>query len=300
MNSINNVDLNLLKALRALLAERHVGKAAKIMSISQSAMSHTLSRLRNTFDDPLFVRTYRGLEPTVRALQIGEQLEELMMQLEALLAPQIFDPANAKARICLQTHDFIAAAYLPRFLENIRILAPGVIFDLKMPASDAYEQLDNGNIDLIIGIGHRANPGFMQRSLCLESLVCLLDKQHPALKQWSAEAIFNYPHVKLSLLDEKQDPVSQYAKRHGIGDRQIGIYTQTLHMQPYVIKNTDNIAFVPLSVARQGEKLFDLEIQPCPFELPDIDIKVIWHQRNQQDPLHQWIREQLVACIGEQ
>ena len=88
MNQINNVDLNLLKSLGALLVEKHVGRAAERMNITQSAMSHTLSRLRDAFDDPLFIRTSKGLEPTSRALELVEPLDAVLGSIQALIKPQ--------------------------------------------------------------------------------------------------------------------------------------------------------------------------------------------------------------------
>ena len=101
MHNINNVDLNLLKSLQALLAERHVGKAAVSMNISQSAMSHTLARLRITFDDPLFVRTSKGLEPTARALEISEKLSSVLIDINHLFDSEAFNPSKF-----FFTHDF--------------------------------------------------------------------------------------------------------------------------------------------------------------------------------------------------
>ena len=297
MNDINNVDLNLLKSLKALLAERHVGKAAYSMNVTQSAMSHTLARLRETFDDPLFVRTSKGLEPTARAIEVSGKLSFLLGEIGHLFTPKEFIPSGIQERFRLQTHDFISAAYLPSVFSTVRNKAPGITFDIQMITTSSYSQLDNGEIDLILGAGLRANPRFMQRRLCEEELVCLLDKDHPILKNWNTESLFRYPHIKLGVLEERDDPVSIYAKKHGLGPRKVGIYTQSLHMQPYVLIGTSFIAFVPRSVALLGEKLFGLAIKPSPFELPRLTIKAIWHERNQVDPAHQWIREKLVESF---
>lgn len=313
MNNINNVDLNLLKSLQALLTEQHVGKAAERMNISQSAMSHTLARLRKTFDDPLFIRTSKGLEPTGKALEVSDKLSILLIEIDHLFERSEFNPAKAQHRFCLQTHDFISATHLPKVFADIRLKAPGIIFDITTITDNTYSQLESGKVDLVIGAGIQAKSKFMQRGLCEEELVCLLDKNHPALNNWNTKAIFQFPHIKLSVLDERDDPISQYAKINQTGSekiasekiasekiaaRKIGLHTQTLHMQPYVISGTQLIAFVPKSVADIGVKLFDLTIRPIPFDVPTLPIRAIWHERSQQNPIHQWIREQLATQLS--
>lgn len=298
MNNINNVDLNLLKSLQALLAEKHVGNAARLMSISQSAMSHTLSRLRITFDDPLFVRTSKGLEPTARALEISDKLNAVLTEINHLFDSKEFNPINVRTKFRIQTHDFISSAHLPILFAEIRSKAPGIIFDIQMITESSYSQLDNGETDLIVSAGLQANSRFIQRRLCAEELVCLLDKNHPALKQWGVDALYQYPHIKLSVLDERDDPISRYSKKHSLGPRFIGMTTQSLQLQPHIIAGTELIACVPKSVADIGVKLFDLTIKPIPFEIPSLPIKAIWHERSQHNPTHQWIRNTLAESLG--
>src|SRR4051794_35887883 len=95
--NIEGVDLNLLVALRALLAERHVTRAAKRVGLSQPAMSHALGRLRELFDDPLLVRTKSGMQPTKRADEIAPALERALEDLGRIVAPpERFDPARSR------------------------------------------------------------------------------------------------------------------------------------------------------------------------------------------------------------
>lgn len=298
MNKINNIDLNLLKSLQVLLAERHVGNAAQVMNISQSAMSHTLARLRITFDDPLFVRTSKGLEPTARALEVAERLSSVLIEINHLFDSKQFNPSNIRTKFRIQTHDFISSAHLPALFTEIRSKAPGVTFDIQMMTESSYSQLDNGETDLIISAGLQAKSRFMQRGLGAEELVCLLDENHPALKHWESDTLYQYPHIKLSILDERDDPISRYAKKHNVGPRIIGMTTQSLQLQPHIIEGTELIAFVPKSVADIGVKLFGLTIKPIPFDIPPLPIKAIWHERSQHNPVHQWIRNTLAESLN--
>lgn len=298
-NHLAKVDLNLLKSLRALLEERHVGRAAQKMNVTQSAMSHTLTRLRGVFDDPLFIRNARGLEPTSRALELTGKLRFILSEIDILLTPKTLDLSQAHARFRIQTHDFIVASYLSKAFSAINYEAPNIVIDVQILDKRAYEKLDEGKLDMIIGAGLKATPRFMQKRLIDEALICLLDKQNPALNNWSPEVIFRYPHIKSSLLDDQDDPVSQYGKSVGLPERKIGLYAETLNLQLALLPNTKLIAFLPESIARQGNQLYGLKMKTCPFTLPALTIRGMWHERHQNDQIHKWIRDKISdAFVG--
>lgn len=296
MNNIdlNRLDLNLLKAFQVLLAEQNVGRAAAKMNVSQSAMSHTLGRLRKAFGDELFVRTANGMAPNARALKLGEKITPLLQDIASLLEPDEFAPTAIKSRFRIQTHDYIAASYLPELLAPIRRKAPGVIFEFQNISPSCYEMLQQGKSDLIIGAGLNAGKHFEKALFVEDELCCLLDKKHPALKQWTAERVFDYPHIKMTLLQEYQDPVSIYCKQHLQRVRNIGMYTEALHLQPAFLPGTELIAFVPRNLAVQTAKHYRLQIMACPFDLPKLSVRGIWHERHNRDPASSWIRAQLL------
>ncbi|MCW8331393.1 LysR family transcriptional regulator [Photobacterium sp. SDRW27] len=292
-NHITKVDLNLLKSLRALLEERHVGRAAAKMNVTQSAMSHTLTRLRSVFDDPLFIRNAKGLEPTSHALELSGKLRFILDEIDTLLTPKTLDLATTKCHFRVQTHDFLVAAYLADAIRRINSEAPNIIIDVKILDNSGYQKLENGELDMIIGAGLQANPRFMQKRFVDEELVCLLDKQNPVLKSWNSNAIFRYPHIKSSLINDKDDPVTVYGKNEGLPKRQIGLYAETLNLQLALLSHSKLIAFLPESVAKQGQQFYGLEMRKCPFPLPTVTIRGIWHERHQNDQVHKWIRDKI-------
>ncbi|WP_017222153.1 LysR family transcriptional regulator [Moritella dasanensis] len=292
-SNIAKVDFNLLKSLQALLEEQHVGRAAKKMHVSQSAMSHTLTRLRDTFNDRLFIRHAKGLEPTVRALELANKLNFILNEIDVLLAPKSLDLSRVHARFRLQTHDFIVASYLANAIREINDAAPNIIIDIQMLSKTAYDDLDAGKLDMIIGAGVKANPKFMQKRLIDEVLVCLLDQGNPVLATWNAEGLFQCAHIKSSLLDEQDDSVTQYGIMAGMPERKIGLYAETLNLQLALLANTKLIAFLPESMAEQGRKLYGLTVKSCPFPLPKVTIRSVWHERHQNDLLHKWVRSRI-------
>ena len=268
------------------------------MHVSQSAMSHTLARLRDTFADPLFVRTARGLEPTARALALSPKLNAVLDEIGELLAPEVFNPVEINTRFRLQTHSFIAASYLAPFFNEMHRLAPNLIFDSHGLSEYSYQQLDKGNVDLIIAGGIEALPRFMQRGIMEEDRVCLVDKNHPGIKTWSRDTFLRYPHMKNTLIDDKDDPVPQALRIQDLPVRQVGFYTDDLLVQAVVLKGSELIATLPRSVAEIGKRLYGHVILPCPIETPTVTIKAIWHERSQNEQVHCWIRDQLAAMTS--
>ena len=296
MNEINilKVDFNLLRALKALLIEKHAGRAAKRLNVTQSAMSHTLGRLRVVFDDPLFIRTAKGLEPTARALLLSDRLSLILNEINLLLEPQVFQPETLALRFKIQTHDFILSSYLIDAFSTINKIAPNVIFDIKNITSQCYDSLDQGDTDLILAAGIKAKTKFIQTSMVEEKIVCLFDNEHPILKNWNIKKLFEYPHIKLSLLDDQHDPITQYGIKNDLPERKIGAYTDSLHNQSILLKGTSFIAFLPDSLAKQACKQYGLTAKPCPFEVPNITIKGVWHERNNNQAAHKWLRNMLI------
>ena len=290
---LNKVDLNLLKSLQALLSERHVGRAAKRMHISQSAMSHTLARLRDTFDDPLFVRTSTGLEPTARAFGLTTNLSNILDDIGLLLAQEQFDPAKVKTRFRLHTHSFVISIYLTSFFQKIHQLAPNLIFETHSFSEYSYRQLDKGNVDLIVAAGFQAPSRFVQRRIIEEDRVCLVDKSHPAQKNWGAETFMKYPHIKNTLPGNKDDPIAKGLQQQKLPPREIGFYSDDMLSQGGILKNSDLIATLPRSLAEFSQQQYGHSILPCPIKIQSVLIKAIWHERSKNDKLHQWLRNQL-------
>ena len=178
--NIKNLDLNLLKALDALLDERSVTRAAERLSLTQPAVSGMLTRLRESFDDPLFVRTQRGIAPTLRAQALAGPLKELLCNAEALLRPQGFDPATAHMTLRIAATDYALQAVVLPFLAVLRQRAPGVCVAV-VPAQHLplHERLERGDIDLALITPENTAPDLHARRLFDERYVCVMRADHP-------------------------------------------------------------------------------------------------------------------------
>src|SRR6201991_2502006 len=159
--TFSNFDLNLLRVFDAVMQERSVLRASHKLFLSQSAVSHSLKRLRETLDDELFVRTVTGMQPTARALALAEPVRQALASLESTIGLQKFDPASSNKVFTIAASDFATMVLLPRLLRILAEEAPQV--DLVVRPStriDLAEQLDLGRIDVAIGTFSTAPPRF--------------------------------------------------------------------------------------------------------------------------------------------
>jgi DNA-binding transcriptional LysR family regulator len=151
--SLNRLDLNLLVAFDALMTELNVSKAAEKLFIGQSAMSHSLNRLRQTFDDPILVRTTGGMKPTARAQELIEPIRKALLEIEVTVTTkQAFEPKTAQQRFVIAASDYNELILLPSLIKRVRELAPRVDIHVRQPSEYLPEEdLENGNINVVLG-----------------------------------------------------------------------------------------------------------------------------------------------------
>src|SRR4051794_38653493 len=177
------VDLNLIEALDALLADNSVTKAAERLHTSPPAMSRALARLRRSFDDPLLVRAGRDLVPTPRALELRAEVREIADRARALFAPSTAaDPRTAVRMFDLQVNDMLSTTFIPALVDDLRVQAPGVSLRLRPESPKDNTPLREGLIDLEIGTMRHSDPEIQTETLLTETLVGVVRPQHPLAK----------------------------------------------------------------------------------------------------------------------
>ena len=158
VKALAKADLNLLVALYVLLEEGSVSAAAKRLSITQPAMSKTLARLRNTFDDPLFVRSKRGIQPTPRAELVGAELKPLLSKIETLLDGEDFTPASYRGEIQIAISEYVGISLLPPLSAKLQQLAPKLRLKTITRVENQLHQLATGDLDFAIQLSRRDYP----------------------------------------------------------------------------------------------------------------------------------------------
>jgi len=298
---IRAVDLNLLKAFDALVAERAVTRAAGRIGLSQPAMSHALSRLRGLFSDELFVRTQSGMEPTARAREIAPLVSAAIEHIEAALNLGVgFDPAKSVGTFTAGMAEYAEVALVGKLAASFAEQAPRATLRLlPLTGVDAAEQLERGAID--VAVAHlRAMPNAIELTALLrDPFVAVLRQGHPlADGPLSLEAYAAQRHVLVSPRGDTSGAIDRILVDFGLR-RRIALLVATYLALPAALAGSDLVAAVPSRAARQIAGIAEIAILPLPVDLA-VTVSMAWHRRAASEPAQAWFRSLLTAAATEQ
>ncbi|QEU01909.1 LysR family transcriptional regulator [Pseudomonas oryzihabitans] len=301
MQDIQKVDLNLLKALNALLDERNVTRAAASLGVTQPAMSGMLTRLRQTFDDPLFVRGQRGIVPTQRALNLSMPLKQVIAEIDVLLQPPVFDPANARLTFTLAATDYALRAVGLPFLAALKVQAPYVQVAL-VPVDDrqVQAQLERGDIDVALVTREGTAPDLHARNLFAEHYVCVLREGHPAIQAHASltlERLCELDHALVSYHGGGFRGVTDEALERLGRTRRVSLSVKSFLILPEILRTSDMVAILPsrLVAGMPGLQVFD-----PPLDIAGFTKVACWHERTHRDPGQRWLRALLFQTCSDQ
>ncbi|MBJ22693.1 MAG: LysR family transcriptional regulator [Deltaproteobacteria bacterium] len=298
------IDLNLLVALDALLREQSVTRAATEVGLSQPAMSRALARLRDLFDDPILVRAGHSMVPTPRALEIavplGRSIEAIRRTLEP---PGDFDPLRARREFALSAVDTTQAFVLPRLLGHLGEAAPGVEVTTApiRSTSEAFAGLASGDRDLAIGRFESTPDGIRQRVLYHDRIVCLVRKEHPRIRgKLTLKAYLAEAHLAQESASPMERPftIESLLAEQGL-NRRVACTVENLAIAPFVVARTDLLCSAPGRTITPFAEGLGVRILEPPFEAPGFDLHLAWHERNERDPGHDWLRKTVLGLFGE-
>lgn len=293
MRDIRNLDLNLLKAFDALLDERSVTRAAERLGLTQPAVSGMLVRLREGFDDPLFVRAPRGVVPTLRAVALGPAIKQILAETEALLQPVSFDPATAHFALHLAATDYALQAIVAPFIAALRQRAPRICVAVR-PMEDALvlSQFERGDVDIAFMTPQTAPPDLHARGLFDEQYVCVLRADHPdaAAPTLSLDRFCALDHALVSYSGQPFFGVTDTALAQVGRRRRVALSVTSFLILLKVLRTTDLIAVAPKRLLGDAEGLVFRE---PPVPIPGFTKLAAWHERTHRDLGHQWVRDLL-------
>jgi DNA-binding transcriptional LysR family regulator len=302
--NLAGVDLNLLVALDALLAERSVTKAAARIGIGQSAMSHNLARLRELFGDELMTRGPRGMQPTPRALALADPVRIALAQIETLVSRQeAFDPATAERTFRIAMPDSTEVLIGPALLAYVCEHAPGIRFRFYAAEGQGLlDDLDADRIDLAIGVGAFAGGQVhhKRRVLATDSYLVMFNAKKVHLKPpISLEDYVRLPHVLTSLRRGERGVVDEALEKLGLS-RKIALVTPRFVAVPFLVAGAAVVTTMHARLARYFAEELDLSLSPPPVELPQLTTSLLWHASYDTDPAHIWLRETIIRVAAEE
>jgi DNA-binding transcriptional LysR family regulator len=296
---IRAVDLNLLKAFDALMAERAVTRAASRIGLSQPAMSHALSRLRGLFGDDLFVRAATGMEPTARAREIAALVAAAIEQIEtALNLGAAFDPLHSTAIFTAGMAEYAEVALVGRLARGFSETAPNATLRL-VPATgpQVLERLERGEIDVAVAHFPQVPAHFEASQLLRDPFVVVMRKGHPAAaRPWSLETYAAQDHLLVSPRGATSGALDRILVDFGL-KRRLALLVATYLAVPAALAQSNLVATVPERTARQIARTEAIEILPLPIDFATT-MSMVWHRRVAKDPAQTWFRARLAEAAA--
>lgn len=297
MTDLSRLDLNLLVTLDALLAERHVTRAARRLHRSQPAVSAQLARLREALGDPLLLPGPRGMRTTARADALREPLRDALAALAAAVAaPGAFDPARTDATWRLAASDYAESTIVLPALAALRAAAPGSrLAVVELAPARVARQAAQGDVDLAFHTTHGAPPELRRRALFTERYVLAGRADHPALRRRPSLARFSA--LEQAIVSPEgggfQGPTDAALAERGLARRVVLSVPHFLFLRAALLE-TGLVALLPERLARATP---GLRVVEPPVEVPGYEMSMLWHERVHRDPAHRWLREQVAAAV---
>lgn len=285
-----HADLNLLVALDAVLSEGSVTGAARRLGLSPSAMSRSLSRLRETTGDPLLVRAGRGLVPTPRAVELRERVARLVEDADAVLRPaRAPDLGRLERTFTLRTGEGFVENFGPGLIARVAAEAPGVRLRFVQKPDKGAVPLREGSVDLETGrVEPDTGPELRVQGLFRDRTVGVVRAGHPlAGGRMTRARYLGARHVAVAREGVRQWPVEEALD--GLGrERRVVTVVAGFATAVGLARSSDLVASVPdrhTANLREGMHTF-----PLPFETPEFTVSLLWHPRLDADPAHRWLR----------
>lgn len=292
-------DLNMLAVLAHLLRTQSVTMTADRLGVSQPSVSRSLARLRELFNDPLLVRTARGMEPTRRAEELLEPLQQWLASGNALLSQPGFNPADLSRRFRIASTDFGVSAVLGPALPAIHQQAPGAAIDIQPLSADILMRLAAGELDMVIS-GLDSDPSLAhERYLFTESFSCVLSPHHPLADKpahvpLTTEEFLAYPHISMVISDTEFDRINMRLGK-AAEQRRILARLPYFHAAPHIIGASDAIMTLPNRSALPLVQSHGLRCRKAPEFIGTFDYKLLWHERAHRDPAITWLCEMMAV-----
>jgi DNA-binding transcriptional LysR family regulator len=298
---LKDIDLNLLVVFNQLLIDRRVSKVATSLGLSQPGVSNALGRLRKLTDDPLFLRTPKGMEPTPFAEQLAEPTARALQVIHTAINQRAtFDPATSTRAFTVGMTDIGEIYFLPKLMKELSRVAPGVsLSTVRNTAVNLQDEMEAGHVNLAIGLLPQLKAGYFQRRLFKQHYVCMfrrghaLDKRSISLSEFSAA-----DHVVVVSEGTGHGKADELLRRRNIA-RKVVLTVPHYVAVGHILHDSDLVATVPERLAQALVEPFGLSYVRNPAKLPEIAISLFWHGRYHKDPAITWLRSLIVRLHGE-
>ena len=296
---LNRVDLNLYLVLDAIFEEGNLSRAAKRLFLTQPAVSHALSRLRNQYQDPLFVRRGNRMEPTPLAQRIRPQVQQALQHLQETLQKDTgFIPSQSRKRFALGVRDNVESILIPRIMSVLEVEAPLTqLASLHVRRRDMEAELAAARLDLAFDVLLPVGPRIMHQPLLTDGFRVVARKDHPHVgKRLSLKQYLGAKHIVVS--SRQSGPSVEDFELSRLGYRRdIAMRCQHLYVAMKTVEATNLLLTMPASIVQLIAHKMALRSWKMPVDLPSLAIHMYWHENRDQDKANAWLRSKIFQVV---
>jgi DNA-binding transcriptional LysR family regulator len=296
---LSRTDLNLLVLFEAVLAERHVGRAGVRLNLTASAVSHGLGRLRLLLNDPLFLRTPKGVVPTERALELADTVADVLARARRLIASAApFDAAKSVRRFSIGMPDGVAVVLLQPLLVAVRSTAPGVGIGVRYLHRDtSLNELDARTIDIAVVPLDEIPARFEAKTLYEDDLILALRAGHPFLKTPTLKRYCELDHLIVSLTGEPRAYIDDVLAARGLA-RRIALTVPNFMLALAAIAETDLVGALPRELIAMHGLRFGVAGIASPLPMRSFAMRAIAPKVAMMDAGVTWLMAAIEQAAG--
>lgn len=292
MSKLDRLDIKQLRVFQALIREQHASKAASQLGLTQQAVSEQLKKLRDVFEDRLFIRKATGFVPTPFAVSLSHDIDKVLNDFQALITPKTFNPLEVRGTFVISATDYAQQIVLPDLIATLRQESPHlkiIVRDFEIDSLD--DLMQSGKVNLAIAFPDYIPASYRTIKLFEENHVCVTSSHSTISKvNTSLSEVAQHPSIIASPSRPNfKGSIDEWFKNFGL-TRNVMISAPCFSIVPMYLMTTDSIAFLP-EKATKGLNLTEISLAHSP---PPFDVIAAWHPRYDDEALHNWVVDKLM------
>ncbi|WP_136417513.1 MULTISPECIES: LysR family transcriptional regulator [Oxalobacteraceae] len=299
--NLSRVDLNLFVVFEAIFTLGSITAAGRKLNLSQPAVSHALARLRTLFDDPLFERSSRGMEPTPLARALILDVRNALERMEGTLHRTVhFDPSTTRRRFTVAMGDPFDSLLLPLLMERIGPVAPGIeVATLYSDRRRVEPALLEGSLDLAVDLLLPMPPTINLKPILSEPMIVMARRGHPDVRgKIDLDTYLGQEHIQVSSRRRGLSAEDMALRRCGL-TRHVRLRCEHYGAACRIVSRTNMLMTMPFSFASMANESVQNQLLPVPFPVPHLELFLYWNISSDSDAACRWLREQILLTMAE-